>query len=687
VIKSKFLPKKLYNPWPYISSIVRPYLSRPITFIQNEVALEYNDLSLWYFISFIFGCAIYYSSLKHYTPSYIGYLFIISISLSYVLRNRFYLKFLILLCAFFTAGLGISLLQDYRPKPLPFPEDSIVNIQGKIERISKTNHGFKAILSKLDFNRSNTTSYIDDKLTVNLKKKFGEDLKQGDVIEFKARITKVPSSVAPYGYDFGYYTALQGINAIGITTSQPIVIDENPDSWDGIRSTIYDSLNRYMHPTHANFMAAILLGKQDGVDYKVLQNMRLAGISHILCISGLHLSLATLICYNFFRFLLNGSNYLAYNTNIKMIAGIAAIVCSYGYLRLSGSQIAATRAFIMCLAASLAILFQRSYSPLRALGVASLVILALKPGYVMHPSFQLSFLAVLALICGYHFFIDLQIEAIDIFGGKRSPIVKLFNYTIANIYTSFLVGIITAPVVAHHFHMISNYGALANLIAVPITTFILMPAAFLFVFLLLFSIEKYLLILIGYFIDIIIRTSEIIAHMKYSVVYTGFVNPTNLGLYVFGFLVLLICKSRIKYLGLIIVLYASFSMITDKKPDLILDIQKRAVGFNNPNGELEIYADQHFSNFAKRYWTSWFGKEVFGKRSKLNRDIHFRTKYDKIISVTFDDINCNAASEVTVNYSQKPCVGPNFLNINDLEDYRFVLVFCDKKNCKSKLYY
>jgi len=590
-------------------------------------------------------------------------------------------------CAFFTAGLVISILQDHQIKPLPFPEDSIVNVQGKIERLSKTNHGFKGILSNLDFNGSNTDSCANSKLIVNLKKKFGEDLKQGDIVDFKARITKVPGSIAPGGYNFSFYSRLQGIDAMGIATSQPIVLDENPDSWDSIRSTIYDSLNRYMNPTHANFMAAILLGKQDGIDHRVLQNMRLAGISHILCISGLHLSLATLICYKFLRFLLNGSNYLAYNTNIKMIAGIAAIVCSYGYLRLSGSQIAATRAFIMCLAASLAILFQRSYSPLRALGVAGLVILSLNPGYVLHPSFQLSFLAVLALICGYHFYLNLQIEAIDIFGGKRNFTVKLFNYTLANIYTSFLVGIITAPVVAHHFHMISNYGALANLIAVPITTFILMPGAFLFLFLLLFGIEKYLLILIGYFIDIILRTSEIVAHMKYSLTYTGFINQTNLGLYIFGFLLMLICKSKIKYLGLIIVLYASLVMITDKKPDLIIDIQKDAVGFNNPNGELEIYADQHFSNFAKRYWTSWFGKEIFSKRQKLNRDVHFSTKYGKIINITFDDTNCNASSEVVINYSQNACVGPNVLNINDLEDYRFVLVFCDKKNCKSKLYH
>lgn len=676
MISNKFLPKKSYNPWPYIS--------RPITFIQQEVTLEYNDLSLWYFISFIFGCAVYYSSSKHYNPSYIGCLFVISASLSYIVRNRFYLKFLVLLCAFFTAGLGISLLQDYRPKPLPFAEDTIVNLQGKIERISKANHGFKAVLCDLKFNEN---PYVKSKIIVNLKKRFGEELKQGDVVEFKARITKIPSSIAPGGYNFGFYAKLQGIDAIGIATTQPVVIDENPDPWTGIRSTIYDSLNRHMNPKHANFMAAILFGRQDGVDHRVLQNMRLAGISHILCISGLHLSLATLICYKFLRFILNGSNYLAYNTNIKMIAGIAAIVCSYAYLRLSGSQIAATRAFIMCLAASLSILFQRNYSPLRTLGVASLVILALKPGYVMHPSFQLSFLAVLALICGYHFYIDLQINAIDIFGGRRNLIVKLFNYTFANIYTSFLVGIITAPVVAQHFHIISNYGALANLVAVPITTFILMPAAFLFLFLLLFSAEKYLLLFISYFIDIIIRTSEIVAHMKYSITYTGFVNQAPLGLYIFGFLLLLICKSKIKYLGLIIVLYGGLMMVTDKKPDLILDIQKGAVGFNNPKGELEIYADHHFSNFAKRYWTSWFGKEIFSKHQKLNRDIHFNTKYGKIINITFDDVNCHATSEVVINYSQNSCVGPNFLNINDLRDYRFVLVFCDKENCKSKFYH
>ncbi|KJV61413.1 competence family protein [Rickettsia amblyommatis str. Ac/Pa] len=77
-----------------------------------------------------------------------------------------------------------------------------------------------------------------------------------------------------------------------------------------------------------------------------MQDMRQSGISHVLCVSGLHLSLVVMIIFLTTRFLLNLSNYLTYNFNIKLISAYCSLIGSFGYLELSGMQRAATRAFI-----------------------------------------------------------------------------------------------------------------------------------------------------------------------------------------------------------------------------------------------------------------------------------------------------------------------------------------------------
>lgn len=110
--------------------------------------------------------------------------------------------------------------------------------------------------------------------------------------------------------------------------------------------------------------------------------MRQSGISHILCVSGLHLSLVAMLFFISARFLLNLSNYIAYNYNIKSIAAICSLIGSYGYLELSGMQIAATRAFIMTAIFIYAVMIGRKPYPLRSLAIAAFIILSVNPEYI-----------------------------------------------------------------------------------------------------------------------------------------------------------------------------------------------------------------------------------------------------------------------------------------------------------------
>jgi ComEC/Rec2-related protein len=174
-----------------------------------------------------------------------------------------------------------------------------------------------------------------------------------------------------------------------------------------------------------------------------MKEMRQSGISHILCVSGLHLSLVAMLFFISARFLLNLSNYIAYNYNIKSIAAICSLIGSYGYLELSGMQIAAIRAFIMTTIFIYAVMIGRKPYPLRSLAIAAFIILSVNPEYIFHPSFQLSFVAVLSLTAGYEFYIRNQ----WILGKSKGIFSSIKFYIAFNIYSSFLASIVTAPVV------------------------------------------------------------------------------------------------------------------------------------------------------------------------------------------------------------------------------------------------
>src|SRR6201981_592103 len=92
---------------------------------------------------------------------------------------------------------------------------------------------------------------------------------------------------------------------------------------------------------------------------------------------------------------------LADRAPIKKWAALAALLVTGFYLILSGNQVATQRSFIMIGVVLLGVLFDRPALTMRTLTIAALVVLLFAPESIVHPSFQMSFAATLALIAGY----------------------------------------------------------------------------------------------------------------------------------------------------------------------------------------------------------------------------------------------------------------------------------------------
>jgi competence protein ComEC len=151
----------------------------------------------------------------------------------------------------------------------------------------------------------------------------------------------------------------------------------------------------------------------------------------------------------------------------RKLAAVGALMAGAFYLALSGGNVATERAFIMVAVMFLAVILGRRALTLRAVAVAALIVLTLRPEVLTEPGFQMSFAATVALVA--------------VFGEIRTNNWRLGPRWMAPVATvvmsSLVAGLATAPVAAAHFNRIADYGLLANLACVPLMGLIVMPAA------------------------------------------------------------------------------------------------------------------------------------------------------------------------------------------------------------------
>jgi competence protein ComEC len=110
----------------------------------------------------------------------------------------------------------------------------------------------------------------------------------------------------------------------------------------------------------------------------------------------------------------------------------------------------------------------------RTLTAAALLVLFLAPQSVVHPSFQMSFAATLALIATYDRGVPRMKAGTDSSLGSRAALWGVNEIT-SLIIASLVAGLATTPYAAYHFHRMAPYGVIANLLAMPIVSAWVMP--------------------------------------------------------------------------------------------------------------------------------------------------------------------------------------------------------------------
>ncbi len=295
----------------------------------------------------------------------------------------------------------------------------------------------------------------------------------GETVMLTGHLSPPGGPVEPGGFDFQRHAWFLGIGAVGYTRT-PVVTAVPAETGLlaplpllRLRLHVADAVRAAMPGPTGAFAAAILTGDRSGIGEDTLENLRRANLAHLLAISGLHMGLLTGVVFAAFRLALAAVPPLALRWPSKKLAAVGAMGAGAFYLALSGGNVATERAFVMVAVALTAVIFDRRALTLRAVAIAALIVMILRPDSVTGPGFQMSFAATAALVGVFSWMRDRE--------GWMPP--RWARPVLAVVISSAVAGAATAPVAAAHFNRIADYGLVANLLSVPLMGTVVMPAA------------------------------------------------------------------------------------------------------------------------------------------------------------------------------------------------------------------
>jgi len=335
---------------------------------------------------------------------------------------------------------------------------------------------------------------------------------------------------------------------------------------------------------------AIVTGDRSAIPQDVLQALRDTNLAHLLAISGLHMGLVSAFVFGALRLGLLLSP-IGLRWPIKKIAAGGALVVAAIYLALSGGNVATERAFVMVAVMLLAVMFNRRAISLRAVALAAVIVLTLRPEALLGPGFQMSFAATTALVA--------------IFGAIRDSAQDLPKHRLARgvasvFLSSAIAGAATAPFAMAHFNQIAQFGLLANLATVPLMGILVIPSAVLGVMLMPLGFEAIGLKLMGLGLDWILSVAQMING------WGGAVRPVMtpqievLPLISLGAILLIVWQGRFRWAGLVPVVAASVLWLNAERPDILVAEGGALVGVMTPDGR--ALSREKGSGFIARVW-------------------------------------------------------------------------------------
>lgn len=285
------------------------------------------------------------------------------------------------------------------------------------------------------------------------------DFNYGDKIVLK----NVKPNLLPNGKNFDYNVYLKARGVFMTVYAPSDKIEKIADGKGILRSLCVfrnkssEKVHKYLKDDCALVVEAIITGNKSNLQRKIKNAFAASGISHLLAVSGLHLTLLVMYAGGIFK----KEDYIT----IRFVKPVFSIVLTLLAMVVTGLGYSVIRAGIMLILMNLAKILGREKNSINSLMIAAAVIIFANPYAVFDVGLELSFFATLGIL---------------IYSERINKFVKPylhFGFISSTLSTTLAAQIFTMPLIVIYYNNIALYSVIANIIVIPLFTILLMISA------------------------------------------------------------------------------------------------------------------------------------------------------------------------------------------------------------------
>jgi competence protein ComEC len=499
-------------------------------------------------------------------------------------------------------GFASAAFATWRAPPMTALPRRAAIISGTVALIEALPEGRRVTLAQPRFAEAEPIQRV---VRIRLRRDDPVAVDTGDGLRVRALVRPPAPPSYPGAWDLQRDAWFHGLAGYGYALGAATVVSTAQGG--GLAGMIADARARIagralaMVPGAEGAISAVLLtGLPAAIPDADRAAFRGSGLAHLLAIAGLHIGIVMALVMGVFRRALVLSERAALFWPVKQLAGVAALAAGGSYALLTGLHVPILRSFAMASLVVIGLLVGRRAVSLRALALAAAVIVIVAPEEAVGVSFQMSFAAVLALISGYAALRPL-LRRLHGTGWWR----RITSHIVALALTSLLAGAASAPFAAYHFGQIQLYFIIANVFAVPLTAFWVMPAGMLSLILLPVGLDQWPFWAMGQGVHIVLWIARTVAAWPAATLSVPHMAPWGLALVASGMAWLGLCRSRGRLAGIAFLLLGLISPALVAPADLLISADARTIAVHTQQGvfaQTGAGADRFVKEAFAQYW-------------------------------------------------------------------------------------
>ena len=413
------------------------------------------------------------------------------------------------------------------------------------------------------------------------------NLTPGATIKLQARLMPPNEATVPGAYDFRRVAWFDRLGATGRGIAPVTVLTPGSPS-NGLRARLAAHIEAQLPGSAGGIAAALAAGDEGAIGKEDSDAMRRSGLAHLLSVSGLHITAVVAATIWAVARLLALWPWLALRTRIPVIAAGVGALAAIGYTLLTGGQVPTARSCIAALLVLAALAMGREAITLRLVAAGAFVVLLLWPEALVGPSFQLSFAAVAAIVALH------EQPAVRGWFLKRDEAWcrKAGRELGSLLLTGLVVEAALAPIALYHFHKSGLYGAFANIVAIPLTTFVIMPAEALALAFDAVGLGAPFWWVTGKALALLLWIAHTAAGAPGSLTMLPAMSGGAYGLMIAGGLWVALWRTRVRLAGIVSFAAGAIWAIVTPAPDLLVSGDGQHLAVRTPGGGVAMLRDK-----------------------------------------------------------------------------------------------